>query len=887
MRADGILLACALLAASASSAAAGPERPAEPLEAWAGAPVVTPPSDGEEPALLDLTEATSPLGARLTELAAQQRWVELAELLARVSDGRVLDGAAVRARGPGLPLLDPREDVRRRLQALPPPARDAYEAMVGPTADALLRDGRRRDGPLGELLARFGGTPAATRAARVLGERLVERGDLAGAALLWRRALASAPDPALELRLLALRTLLGPEVEGSLTPRGTARDGPWTVRWARRAAGGDRTLPRALAADGAHVYVTDHRGVLALAREDGRLVWRASLRGDPREQRLVRGPERLLLVRRDRLVALDPARGAVAWERGLELPPGARPDPQARDRFHDAVVTPAGFAVLATREGARTLVGVSSAGEPLFEQRLWPALPREEDVVYPYFARYRLAAKDSPDRAGERRTRDEVTVEPVHDDVLAPARRVRGDGRLAAVGDRILGTVDGVVFCAAAGHGGLLWVREQSFGLQVAGARTVIVQLAAGAFAVEAVTAAGQLVRLDPLDGSSLPLPGPPPGAYPPADPAAPPGRDVPAPFVLHLSPLVLGWEPPGGAGFFLTSGAPSRPVVRFAQGPVGPVALLDETVAFPDPEGVVLLDLARGAELGEPLPWTLAPGPVVARGGLLLAAGPDGLVVLGPDEPGGPREAPAPDDDLPLARWVDLLGHPDWRVRLRAQERLASLDTSSADATAQLERAAREAPTLDARDVARDLVEQARRWRLFLTLAPGARAVVRDIARGVDLVENLRLLRGLVTTRDRAPDELRRLVVEAEDPQVRQALLGLLLRVDRPARDRFAAALGDASLPDRLRAGCAVLLVEAAEAGGPVDALRAALAADPPPEVWFWVLAAIQSSVEPEALVTALPELERSFTRPPAARDVSREAALGAVLDAAPRLLP
>lgn len=881
-------LACALVAGSAAAAAARPGDVPEPLQAWDGVHVVTPAADAE-PALLEVAEVPSPLEARLTELAAQRRWVELAELLARVSDGRVLDGAAVRARGPGLPLLDPREDVRRRLQGLPAPARDAYGAMVAPSADALLREGRRRDGALGELLARFGATSAARQAARALGERLVERGDLAGAALLWRRALAGGPDPALERRLVALRTLLGPEVDGSLTPRVPDPPARWTVRWARRAAGGDRALARAVTADGTHVYVTDHRGVLALAREDGRLVWRAPLRGDPGEQRLVRGAERLLLVRRDRLVALDPVRGVVVWERVLDAPAGGPRDPEVRDRFHDAVPTAVGFAVLATREGTRTLMGVSGGGDVLFEQRLWPVIPREQDVVYPYFARYRLAGKGSLDHAGAPRERDEVTVELVHDDALAPARRVLGDGRLAVVGDRVVGTADGVVFCAASGHGGLIWAREHSFGVQVAGARAVIVQIAAGAYAVEAVTAAGHLVRLDPLDGSSLALPVPPADVYPAPDPGAAPGHDEPRPYVLHLSPLVLGWEPPGGAGFFVTAGASSRVVVRFAQGPLGPVALLGGTVAFPDPEGVVLLDLAEGAELGEPLPWTLVPGPVVARGGLLLAVGPEGLVVLGHEDPQGPDKAPTPADDLPLARWLDLLGSPDWRVRLRAQERLASTDTSSPDATAQLERTAREAPTLDARDVARDLVEQARRRRLFLRLAPSAPGLVTDIARGVDLVENLRLLRGLVHARDRAPDELRQLVVEAEDPQVRQALLALLLRVDRPSRDRLAAALGDADQPDALRVGCAMALVEAALAGGPVDALRAALSPDAAPEVCLWVLGAVQQCppAEAEQLLESIPELDRSFTRPPALREVSREAALTAVLEAAPRLLP
>lgn len=880
------MVACALAVAPAAGARGAPGDVAEPLQAWRGRPVAPPPEEEGEPPLLDLGDASSPVGARAAELVAQRRWVELADLLARVSDGRVLDGAMVRGREPGLPLLGPREDARRRLLGLPAPARDAYAAIVGPTVEALLQEGRRRDAPLDDLLARFGGTPAARQAARLLGDRLAERGDVAGAALLWRRALAAGPDAALERRLLAARTLLPHDVEGSLGPRAPAPGAGWSVRWARRAPGGGHTLPRAIAADGAHVYVTDHRGVLAMRREDGRLVWRAPLRGDPREQRLVVGQGRLLLVRRDRLVALDPERGAVAWELPLPAPASGRRDPALRDRFHDVVATAGGFVALATYDGARTLLGVAPTGEPSFERRLWPVIPREEDLAYPYFARFRLAPKGSLDRSGNPREDDEVTVEPVHDGALAPPRRVLGDGRLAAIGDRVVGTVDGLVFCAAAANGGLLWAREHSFGVQVAGERAVLVGIAAGPWAVEAVTAAGHLVRLDPLDGASLALPAPPPGIYESADPAAPPGADEARPFVLDLSPLVLGWEPPGGAGFYLTAGTPSRLVVRFAQGPLGPVAQAGGTIAFPDPEGVVLLDRARGEELGEPLPWTLAPGPVVSCGDLLLVAGPDGVVALGPADD-APSPAPTPvDEALPVARWIELLDHPDWRVRLRAEERLSTLDTSAPEVAAALERAAHDAPTLDARDVALDLVEQARRRALFLSLAPAASPLVANIVRGVDLAENLRRLRRLVRPLDRAPDDLRRLLADTEDAQVRQALLALLLRIDRQARERVGATLVDPDQDDALRFGCAIALVEAAEGDGPVDALRTALARASSPEPWLWVLAAIQQSEDSEGLLSVIPELNRSLTRPPAAREVSREAALRAVLDAAPRLV-
>lgn len=890
LRSSG-LIACALLASGGLGVVrAGPDEDLRPLGAWGGRPVPAPPLDPQPP-LLDAAPVVSPLDGRLAELAAQRRWTELAELLVRVSDGIVLDGSTVRTRGPGQPLTSPRDEVRRRLEALPSPAREAYRELVEPRAEVLLREGRRRDAPLGEALGRFAGAPAAAAAARALGERQLERGDLAGAALLWRLALARRPQPDLEARLVALRTLLDPELDGSLAPRRPAPPAPWSVAWARRAPGGDPTLPRPAAADGTHIYLTDHRGVVALVREDGRLVWRAPLRGDPREQRLVLGAgqaaDRLLLVRRDRLVALDTARGHVVWQRALALsgegPRPAQPG-QPRDRLHDAAATPTGFVALATVDGQRCLLGLSPDGDLTYEQRLWPALRADDAPAYPYVVRYVLRPRGSEDPEGVPRANDEVLGELVHDDGLAPPRRVLGDGRLAAVGDRVALTVDGIVACAAAANGALLWAREHAFGVQTAGARTVLVQLAAGPYAVEAVTAAGQLVRLDPLDGSSLPLPLPPAGLYAQDAPA---GRDEARPYVLHLSPLVLGWEPPGGGGFHITAGVPPRRVVRFAQGPLGPGALVGGVLALPDPEGVVLLDLAQGHELTPaPLPWTLAAGPVAVRGGLVLALGPEGLVVLGAD---GPRpKTPTLDDDLPLARWAELLSHPDWRVRLRAQARL-SAEAGTAEAGPLLERAARDAPTLDARDVARDLVEQAGRRRLFSALAPTAHPALLDgVARGEHLAERLgELLVEHVAPRDRAPDELRRLVVETEDPAVRLALLLVLLKVDAAARERVVAALCDPARPDDLRVGCALALVDLAAARGPVDPLRRALRQDAPDEVVLWVLAAAQGGERAELVLDLLPELQqRSVARAPQHRDVPREVALEALHDAAPRLI-
>lgn len=864
-------------------------KPLKALHAWNAPPIPDAGTPDDAQAVDFAREGAPPqwLDGRVRDLTVRARWGELADLLARVSDGSTPGAGLVRDRGPGQLLTGAREDVRRRLRELPPAALAAYRALVDDRAALLLRDGRRRDAAIGDLLERFGATPAATIAAQALAERLLERGDLHGALLLWRwaREDARVRPRHLEARLLAARSFLGVDRPGSLTPMHPDPAAAWAVAWARRAPGGEPTKdeparPRPVAADGVRVYLTDHRGVLALARDDGRLVWRVPLRGNPREQRVALGGGRLLIARRDRVVAVDCERGVETWQRSLaatsvELVVRGR-RAVTEDRVLDVAATCAGFVALVTRESQRFLVGLSPEGTLLFETRLWPE--RAAEVTRPRRTVVFMRGAGEVDRNGNRLESAEPDLRGEWDPDC-PSRRVMDDGRLAAIADRVVVNVDGVVLCASVAQGGVLWVRERSHGALLAGGR-IWVQVAVGPYAVEAVTAAGHLVRFDPLDGSSLPLPSQPEGLYGPEST----GRNEPRPYVLHLSPLVLGWQPEGKGGFYVTSSVASRPVLRLAQGPLFPGAVLGSTLALPDPEGLVLIDLVKGTELRDPLPWTLAPSPVVAAGGLLLTAGADGVVALSPDAV--PTKLPDLDPEGPITAWIELLSHPDWRVRMQAQQRveagLLDLDV--------LERTAREAPTLDARDVAKDLFEQARRRRLFTKLAPQAPPwLVKELVQGVDLAEGLRLLLERVKASDRAPDELLGHVLEAEDRAVRSALLDLLLKTDERARMKLADALRDRGQTDAVRAGCAAALVAVLQRGGPYQQLQRALRGTDQEvaDAWGWVNLAVTRGEDPELVRHLLSrELGRTFAQPPVVREVAAEVAAQALHEALPRLL-
>lgn len=894
-------LACAALLATSGLggvALAAPDPPkkwgawnqaAPPVQA-APAPWTTDP--------LELETSGFALDARAQELARAGAWSELVDLLARAADGVT----PIRTPAQG-PLLGPREAARRRLLALPPVARRSFDELVEGRVKKLLATPAGpqpgREEALAELLERFGATPRAALAARLLGERLLERGDVGGAALLWRRALSEARDPVLERRLLALRTALPRAVEGSLAaPRSLVTSTghgqkPWGVLWGRPAAGGDPhgLGLRALAADGHHVYLTDHRGLLAVERDTGRLVWRTALRGDPRSERLFVGHGRVLLLRRDRAVGVDAERGVVLWQRAL--PSGG----SGGDRYAlDAVATPIGFALLASIDGARHVLGVAPDGRTLFDTRLWQVRERAETRPI----RRRLPSDPPPmdedgqtlpadfeDGAGERL----VPAYPVG----LPGRLVADDGRLAALGDRIVVDADGILASLSTVHGGTVWIRDAGGGLEVAGGK-VLPAVAAGPFAIEAVTAAGHLVRLDPLDGSSLELPAPPEGTWPeqpePGAPGAepPPGPQAawpePRPYVLALSPLVLAWNPDGGRSW-ITVGCPPRKLLPLE--PTTVAAVVGQVMALPDGEGVVLVDLATGQELGDPLPWCLRQGPLVAAGGLLFAVGAEGIVAYGPggeptDDPLGKGEL----KDAPPDTLTRLLEDEGWRVRQAAREELAARDER---AVADLRRAAREASTADGRDAARGLLDRLDRKRVFTRLAPRMYDGLRnDLVEGRSLSGSLRSLRDSMDPdpKGTADPDLERMFLEQDDPDVKHALAELLILTDADLRRRLLATLCDPRAEKLLRVGCGRALAELtaprAEQAEPFR--RVAQDEDLDEGTWAILMSVAQSVGQSDQRRVMELSPTRTFDQPPTIEEFSTNAARAKLLEALPGLL-
>lgn len=892
-------LACAALLSSGVGGAvlAAPDPPKK-WDAWnKSAPPVpaTPAPWSTDP--LELETGGFALDARAQELARAGAWGELVDLLARAADG--LTPVKTPAQGP---LLGPREAVRRRLLALPPAARRHFDELVEGRVKKLLATPAGpqlgREEALAELLERFGATPRAALAARLLGERLLERGDVAGAALLWRRALTEARDPVLERRLLALRTALPHTLEGSLSAARSLAPtsaGPkaWGVLWGRPAPGGnnDGLGLRGLAVDGHHVYLTDHRGLLAVERDTGRLVWRTSLRGDPKSERLFVGHGRVLLLRRDRAVGVDAERGVVLWQRAL---------PSGGDRYClDAAATPIGFALLASVDGARHVIGVAPDGRTLFDARLWQV--RDAGGTHPIRRRLPPGPGGDPpamdedgqplpadfeDGAGERL----VPAYPVG----LPGRLVAEDGRLSALGDRIVVDADGILATLSTVHGGVVWIRDAGGGLEVAGGK-VLPAVGAGPFAIEAVTAAGHLVRLDPLDGRSLELPAPPEGTWPEPPEPRPPGAEPPPgpqaawpeprPYVLGLSPLVLAWYPEGGRPW-ISVGCPPRRLLPLE--PTTLAAVVGQVVALPDPEGVVLVDLATGQELGDPLPWCLRQGPLVAAGGLLFAVGPDGVVAYGPggelkdDALGKDELKEAPPDTL-----TRLLEDEGWRTRQAARDELAARDDK---ASGDLRRAAREGLTVDGRDTARGLLERLERRRVFKRLAPKMeRGLENDLVEGRSLSGSLRSLRDQINPDAKGgPDpDLERMFLEQDDLDVKHALAELLVLTDANLRRRLLATLCDPRAEKLLRVGCGRALAELAARSIHAEPLRRVTQDDDLDEGTWAILMSVAQSVgasDPRLVAELMPT--RQFEKPPTIEEFSTNAARAKLLEALPGLL-
>jgi PQQ-like domain len=802
----------------------------EPLDAWEGeAPNRGRPAQGPSGGPALSVRAPAGFEARVLGMLREREDDALAVLVQERLGNPLLRGVLVgidpRRRHPEV-FLGAGQHARRILQRLPPATRRAYQELWQADAAALLRPrpGSLGEAELRELVRRYPISAEAPRAASLLGDRCLERGEVAAASLWWRRALRLGPENelrrSLQARLLGLRAkTLGPAGrEGWLTPARLHTTPVPRLRWARLAPGGPARIGRgpcrAAGADERWVYLAVPGGLLALDRSDGRLGWSATFSGEG--LRVAAGGGQVVLLARDGLSAWTAIDGSLAWEVSLE---DLVREPGPGDGFLDVIAAPDGWAVTATLRGERTLLGLSARGVTRWSTPLWAVRGDEERLV------------------------------------------VVGDGRLASVGERVFLTLDGAVVGAESETGEVLWAATPWTCLTLCTGGRVFVDLAVDGYALEAVTAWGGLARLDPLDGGPLPCE------------VEDRGRLEP----VSLLPLVAL------AGERLwRAGDPPLEGETLAAGelPIGPGARLGSILAVPRTSGLALVSLGSLAE-PEAVDWPLAePGQLACAGDLLLVLSPRGVACFGVGPGGDASEEPAQETIDDALRALDS---PSWRRRLAAYELLVASDLPQVEAS--LAEAAEDgAASLELRFAASGLLDARRRERAWRELAAGApadppRAHLSEPGRLAALLphlppgeESARRLRVALGWLEEEPS--RALAVEQvllRDERLQGRVVRLVRRADGLSSRRAAADL-------------LVLLVHA---GGTTEALSRALE-HPDEEVRDLVLlAALQGQLEERlGLDTDQATLERMARRwGPRPPQASSEDRLRVLLDLADRL--
>ncbi|MGE0707634.1 MAG: PQQ-binding-like beta-propeller repeat protein [Planctomycetota bacterium] len=769
-------LALSLLVTAAALGVALAQEAPPPLAGWQDE--VLPPPPPPEPSGIT-RERPAALDAASARLLATGAWDQLGALL----EARARD-PGVRARLTLPPRGLPRgcwPDATARLRRWPA-ARAEVQRRLDAEAEERLRDPDDPAGARRAVVARWPLSKHAVEAASWLSERAAEEGR-AEEALAWaRRALELEPAPELAARLARRLVQLrarATHLAGAAGALGVARpwDQPLRLRWARRATGGFAGKParRAVAADGERVYLVERGRVVARAREDGRLAWTGPLLEEPRELRAAHGL--VLHLGALTLTALDAEDGSVRWRFALdpaELTPG--------EGLADLAARPAGL-VASLRRGDRwELVGLDLHGKATWRTPLWAVAPPLAQAF----------AFDRTKQAPVRATR---------------TRRVLDDGRIAALGDLVFVTAAGRVAALGAELGELRWARERLFGLGLDRGPTRVA-LRADAFGLDVYTAHGLLVRVDPRDGASLPLP-----EHPSDDKGAPR-----AGYLIALRPLVVGWEGTELEAF----DAERRTLGRLASAPCWRGAALGRVLALPMGEGLELLD-ADGAALGR-IPWPLGPAALEGAAGALLLANEQGVALL---EPAAASPAPqALGADLPAQ--VRALGDADWRARAAAakalEERLARDAAAGPAVAAALKSAALPAAARREAEWALSALEaellERRRWAVVLPQVPFAEvsAAARDSSG-----EALRALGPRVAPGLEAAAQLKVLALTARTWPQRLALLELLLRADPRVEGRLVAILRHTPHPG-LRRAALDELVRLAAGGGSRRGLRLAL---------------------------------------------------------------
>lgn len=868
--------AAVLLAACAwGQAAASAQEPAAPAwgDAWLDrrAPRFRPPLEAPAFAVERDGEA---LSIALRDAAAGQAATALLERLAAGTGGVGAGGDARwrRGRGPVAGPIGATEDLVRRLLALSPAARARASEAQEEAARLLLQEGgAARDAARREVVLRFPTAPAAALAARALADGALERGAIEEALLWYRLAveLSGPRDERLAARLLALRARPGTrDRAGGLGLEGAA---PLTlgVRWAREA---QDLRPLDVAADEARVVVADGRGLLCLDRADGRARWRhvdADVVGG-----VVHGAGRVvlapalgaaLLLRPRALVAVELARGAPRFTLTLEALLEAARVQEARglDGVTTAAAVPDGAAVLAVLGGVRTLLLVDGAGAVRAVAPLWPAATSSPAPLVPRPVTLRVTGLEGkalvlePRGPGTLACGGELPEGGPCPEALRPSQLACGrcgwapqlvgglslpvtasrpplpdDGRLAHLGDRVVITADGLVAAVTVTRGRLdpRWLLERGPGLGLDGAATPA--LALRAHGAEVATAAGLLVRVDPLDGAPL----------------APPRRPTwaaegAAARLLALDPLVVGWVSAdearsaaagGAASLFLAVGPDARRVglLAGAARPVAPGLVLGGALLLPAASGLVSVDLGQSrpasATEAPALPWPLPTSPALGDGPRWrLSPAPDAVAAWGPSGvvlveagPGGPTAVAWPPVDVGVA--ARSLDDPRWTVRVSAWRALRAepgAGVSALDAEARA--AGAKQGSLEQEEARVALFARAARRTLLARVAPDAPRALTDGVGGALTPDLVLALRPHVKRGAEARDAVIAHLRKTTDPALRAALGELALRTDDKLGGKVVTVICNTDRVGVQRAG-ADLLVELAREGQLVPADKA-----------------------------------------------------------------
>ncbi|MCO5168966.1 MAG: PPC domain-containing protein [Planctomycetes bacterium] len=167
--------------------------------------------------------------------------------------------------------------------------------------------------------------------------------------------------------------------------------------------------------------------------------------------------------------------------------------------------------------------------------------------------------------------------------------------------------------------------------------------------------------------------------------------------------------------------------------------------------------------------------------------------------------------------------------------------------------------------------------------LAPAApRALVRELTEGGAIVERVNQLRPLVAVREEGCPPLLRHVLALDDRPAQYAWLQVLLRVDRPLRDRLVRLCGEDHEDRKLRLGAAQALVDLAGGDGPVQPLEQVCSAPVGAELVFGIIMATNDDV----LMQRLMPLMRGGWRGARGAEAPGQREKDLLLEALPRLL-